>query len=267
MADMTKFDIENILKRINGIEMPKAKEGVVAKATAPKAKTRADVLKATAKETNLKQKDVAEKLKKVSKDDSVVRALTTLPAMDCNYTTDLNKATKEQLEKAIKIMEKGEGNKTRIKRCKDKLKSLNNPNRKKNVKAAAEVKTEAKEQPKEEKKKALIIQFPTKKPEFEVLDPTNEGHTYEECEAKLNKEREIFKDNDSQFVIDGLLAKCKEDANFRDNVMREDKTFAGAFEYFFNLAKQGFAIKINNNMAYLDNEMALEYSINYFNKK
>ena len=198
---------------------------------------------------------------KKKKDDSIVNTLTTVPVNDCNYVTALNQATKEQLDKAIKIMEKNGGkNKTRIKRCKEKLHSVNSTKRVVEEKPNLE-----KNEPK--KKKATVIQFPTKKPEFETLDPVDEKHTYEECEAKLSKEREIFKDADSQFVIDGLLQKCKEDDNFRNNVMREDKTYLGAFEYFYNLAKDGFAIKINNNMAYLDNEMALEYAINYFNKK
>lgn len=260
MANMIKFDIDNILSRINNTEMPIAKGKVVAKATTPKAKVKAVVQKTTAKETNEK----AEKPKRAHKDDSVVRSLSTLPAMDCNYTSALNKATKEQIEEAIKVMESNGGrNKTRIKRCKEKLAEFRGKELSKKYSKKTETEVEV-EQP---KKKAIIVQFPTKKPEFETLEPTHEGHSYEECEAKLNKEREIFKDADSKFVIDGLLEKCKEDADFCDNVMREDKTYAGAFEYFFNLAKQGFAIKVNDNMAYLDNEMALEYAINYFNKK
>lgn len=256
IIDFGSLDLGNILNHINETEVPKA----VAKATAPKPKAKANVPRATAKETKPKLSDRLEQMK----EDNVVHSLSHLPAMDGNYTGVLNKATKEQLEKAIEIMEKSGGeHKTRIKRCRDKLKSLEKGKTKVEPK-----KYKTTEQSVEEpKKKALIIQFPTKKPEIETLEPTNEGHTYEECEAKLNKEREIFKDADSKFVIDGLLAKCKEDANFRDNVMREDKTYAGSFEYFFDLARQGFAIKVNNNAAYLDNEMALEYAINYFNKK
>ena len=260
MADIFNFNINDILNRINETEMPKR---AVAKATAPKAKAKADVPKATAKETNQKPKAV------VKKGDPLVHSLATLPAMDCNYTSDLNKATKEQIEAAIKIMKSNGGrNKTRLKRCEEKLREFRGKELSKKYMKKVDDKTKTEDEPKaEQKKEAIVIQFPTKEPEFEKLEPTHEGHTYEECEAKLNKEREIFKESDSQFVIDGLLEKCKVDADFRDNVMREDKTYAGAFEYFFNLAKQGFAIKVNNNMAYLDNEMALEYSINYFNKK
>jgi len=259
IIDFGSLDLDNILNHINETEVPKAKERVVAKATAPKPKAKTNVSRATAKETKPKLSDKLEQMK----EDNVVHSLSHLPAMDGNYTGVLNKATKEQLEKAIEIMEKSGGeHKTRIKRCRDKLKSLEKGNTARKTKAESE-----KPKTEEPKKKALIIQFPTKKPEIETLEPTNEGHTYEECEAKLNKEREIFKDADSKFVIDGLLAKCKEDADFRDNVMREDKTYAGSFEYFFDLARQGFAIKVNNNAAYLDNEMALEYAINYFNKK
>ena len=247
--------LKKILKDFLAVDSKEVAK-LIAKANVPKTIAKANVPRATAKETAPK----ATAKKTVRKDDPIVRTLSIMPAMDTNYTSALNKASKEQIEKAIKLMEKGEGNKTRIKRCKDRLKTIG--------KSAPKLEDKQPEpEPEPEKKKALVIQFPTKKPEFETLDPTNEGHTYEECEAKLNKEREVFKDNDSQFVIDGLLVKCKEDTTFRDNVMREDKTFAGAFEYFFDLARQGFAIKINNNAAFLDNEMALEYAINYFNKK
>lgn len=56
----------------------------------------------------------------------------------------------------------------------------------------------------------------------------SESHTIEECIEKINKEKEIFKDSDSTFVLDGILEMCKVNPNFRNNFMREEKTFSGA---------------------------------------
>ena len=260
MADIIKFDLGNILDRINRTEMP---ERAVAKATASKPKAKADVPKPTVKET--KPKAVAKKRtdEEIDKTVGLIHTLTNLPANDGNYALALNKATKEELEEAIRIMKTNGGrNKMRIKKCEEKLAEFHGAEiREKMLKKKPKAESKA-----EEKPKVKIIQFPKERPTIELAEPTNEGHTYEECEAKLLKEREVWKDADSQFVIDGLLKECKENPIFRDNVMREDKSYAGAFDYFADLAKQGFAVKYGN-VTYLDNEMALEYAINYFNKK
>lgn len=132
--------------------------------------------------------------------------------------------------------------------------------KKRGRKAKAKVETKE-EKPKKENKK--IVQFPKTKPEIKKV--ITEGNaTYEECETKLNEERKIFKDQDSQYVIDGLLELCKVDADFRNNVMRKDKTYAGSFEYFAGMAQKGYAIKYGN-CTYLDNDLALGYAIDYFN--
>lgn len=261
MADIIKFDLGNILDRINRTEMP---ERAVAKATASKPEAKANVPKPTVKET--KPKAVAKKHtdEEIDKTVGLIHTLTSLPANDGNYASYLEKATKEELEEAIRIMKTNGGrNKMRIKKCEDKLAGF------RGAELGAELleKYLKKDEDKtDDKPKVKIIQFPKKRPKIELAEPTNEGHTYEECEAKLLKEREVWKDADSQFVIDGLLKECKENSTFRDNVMRKDKSYAGAFDYFADLAKQGFAVKYGN-VTYLDSEMALEYAINYFNKK
>ena len=53
----------------------------------------------------------------------MVHSLSSLPATDLNFTSCLKRATKEQIEKAIEIMEQKEtGNKSRITACKRELK-------------------------------------------------------------------------------------------------------------------------------------------------
>ena len=261
MADIIKFDLNNILDRISKTEIP---ERATAKAVPSKPKAKADVPRATAKETKSKVKAVAKTEKpKIKRSEETIHTLSTLPANDGNYAPALEKATKEELEEAIRIMKTNGGrNKMRIKKCEEKLAGFRGAEiREKLLKEKPKAESKAEDNP-----KVKIIQFPKKRPEIEFAEPTNEGHTYEECEAKLLKEREVWKDADSQFVIDGLLKECKENPTFRDNVMREGKSYAGAFDYFADLAKQGFAVKYGN-VTYLDNEMALEYAINYFNKK
>lgn len=118
---------------------------------------------------------------------------------------------------------------------------------------------------KEKKEPKKIIEFPKPKPEIDKL-VTDGNATYEECEEKLNKEREVFTDSDSQYVIDGLLELCKVDSDFRNNVMREDKNYQGALQYMMEMAKQGYAYKFNGG-AMMDRDMGLGFSIDYFNSK
>ena len=118
--------------------------------------------------------------------------------------------------------------------------------------------------PTAEKKKDNIIEFPKKRPNIAIAI-TDGNATYEDCEKKLNEERKIFCDNDSQFVIDGILAMCKVSQNFRNNVMRKDRTYAKAFEYFVEMAKKGYALTYNG-LTFMDNNIALGHALDYFNQ-
>lgn len=116
-----------------------------------------------------------------------------------------------------------------------------------------------------EKPKCKIVEFPKIKEEIEPM--ITEGNaTYEQCVEKLNKEREIFKESDSQYVIDGLLELCKVDQNFRNNIMLEEKSYAKAFDYFVEMAKKGYSMKYGG-VCYMDNNIALAHAIDYFNIK
>lgn len=120
------------------------------------------------------------------------------------------------------------------------------------------------EKPKTKKKKdADIIQFPKERPNI-VKIKTSGNATYEQCEEKLNKEREKFPDADSNYVIDGLLELCKVDADFCNNVMLKEKTYKDAFKYMEDMARKGYAYKMGN-MAFLDRDMGLAMCIDYFN--
>lgn len=109
-----------------------------------------------------------------------------------------------------------------------------------------------------------IIEFAKARPDIKVRMDLSESHTIEECIEKINKEKEIFKDSDSTFVLDGILEMCKVNPNFRNNFMREEKTFSGAFQYFMDLARKGYAHKFNN-VAYMDNNLALGFAMDYYN--
>ena len=205
-------------------------------------------LKALLRNLDLKKSASNEKPAPDNKEEIVERvlALSSLPVSDTNFKTALNEASREEIEAAILVMEKSGGrHKTRIKACKEKL--------------ATGVGVVDKK-----KKDDKIIKFPTEKPKIVPLPASNEKHDYNEVCEKLNKEREIFKDFDSQYVIDGLLKAAKDDANLRANIMREDKSYTGAFEYFANKAREGYCVKYGN-VSYLDNDMALELAIDYFN--
>lgn len=184
----------------------------------------------------------------------IVRSLTTLAALDGNYKGTLIKASIEDIEEAIKQMQKGGSHATRIKVCQAELKRRNGANSK-----------PQKGSEKKEEKKAKILTFPTEDKRPKVIVLVTEGTaTYEECEAKLNTEAETFKDADSQYVIQGLLELCKVDQDFRNNVMRKDKSYGGFMEYMFNAAKSGYCVKYGN-VGWIDRDMGLGLAIDYYN--
>lgn len=206
--------------------------------------------------------------------DKVVKALTSIPVNDGNYP--IKDATADQLREAISIMENDANghHKTRLSRCKAKLKQLEKSGSKivKVTKKAEDTvdNTEGTEEvyTKNPDEKAGIIIFPKKDTtEIKKLQPTGEHHTYAEAEAKLNKEREMFKgDRDSNYVIDGILEACVSDQEFLDNVMRPEKSYIGAFQYFANKAREGYCMRVGNACV-MDADTALKYAIDYFNSE
>ena len=131
-------------------------------------------------------------------------------------------------------------------------------------KSEVKPKSEQKEEKPKAQKSNNIIELAKARPDIKVRMDLSESHTIEECIEKINKEKAIFKDSDSSFVLDGILEMCKVNPNFRNNFMREEKTFSGAFQYFMDLARKGYAHKFNN-VAYMDNNLALGFAMDYYN--
>lgn len=144
------------------------------------------------------------------------------------------------------------------------------PKATKPTKATTKATEKAKNEPKkatekaEPKKDNNVIEFAKARPDIKVRLALDESATIEDCIAKADKEKAIFKDSDSLYVLDGLIAMCKASENFRNNFMREEKTYEGAFKYFMNLARQGFAHTFNG-VAYMDNDLALGFAMDYYN--
>ena len=215
--------------------------------------------------------------KETTEDEKIIHALTSIPVNDGNYP--IKKATVNQLKAAILKMEmKPSGNKTRLTRCKAKLKQLESlkstdkiveKNTDEHDIATKISKLTVKEKIIEPSKETgNIIKFPKKDTTtIKRLQPTNKHHSYEEAEAKLNKEREMFKgDRDTEYVIDGILEACVSDQEFLDNVMRPEKSYIGAFQYFANKAREGYCMRVGN-VAVMTADTALKYAIDYFNSE
>lgn len=122
-------------------------------------------------------------------------------------------------------------------------------------------KTNKKVEPKKDDNK--IIEFAKARPKVQVRF-TDGNATYEECVEKVKKEKDIYKDSSSHYVLEGLLKMCEVNQNFRNNFMREDKSYGGAFTYFSNLARQGYAHKVNG-VSYMDDDLALGMAMDYYN--
>ena len=192
----------------------------------------------------------------------VVKSLTSLPAGDCSYATALRDASEEDLKRAIKEMkESGGRHATRIKACQGALKKIESKTDVANTIAKATTHTPKAKA--EEEKKVLVFPTDDKKPRIIPLK-TEGNRTYEECIAKIEKEKEVFKDSDSQYVLEGLAELCKVDGNFRNNFMREEKTYADFMEFMYKAAMNGYCVKYGN-IGWLDRDFGLGLAIDYYN--
>ena len=205
----------------------------------------------------------------------VVDSLCSLPAGDVNYTSALNQATKAQLQLAVQIMKMNESghHQTRIDACEKKIKSFKEE---KNTKKAEQkvnptsaskttktTTTKAAQPAKKEPEK--IVEFPGAKPKIKPLAKSSESHTYEECEKKILEETKDYTDEDNQYVIKGILEKCKEDADFRNNVCLKEKSYLGFLQYMMNAAANGYCIMIGKTKGMLTKEKALDLAYDYYN--
>lgn len=123
----------------------------------------------------------------------------------------------------------------------------------------------AKNAPTTDSKVQNVVQFPGEKPKIIELPKSNGKATVLECREKLNKEREIYKDGDSQYVIEKLLELCDKSQDFRNNVMRDDKSYADGFKYMVEQVHKGYCLKVSDGVQYLDNDLAFALFVDYFN--
>lgn len=204
----------------------------------------------------------------------VVDSLCSLPAGDVNYTSALNQATKAQLQLAVQIMKMNEDghHQTRIAACEKQIKSFKEE---KNTKKAEQkvnpkpsktttTKNVSKAKP-VKKEPEKIVEFPGAKPKIKPLAKSSENHTYEECEKKIIAETKNYTDEDNQYVIKGILEKCKEDADFRNNVCLKEKSYLGFLQYMMNAAANGYCIMIGKTKGMLSKEKALDLAYDYYN--
>lgn len=182
-------------------------------------------------------------------------------------------ATKDEMDKLMQILEVAKDNLLEY----DPTPKVEEPKKKRGRPKKNNLEMEVKKQaiekrlaedtpaPKKEEKKSNILQFPMPKPEIEK-NITEGNATYEECEEKANREKAIFVDCDSQYVLDGLLELCKVDGDFRNNFMREDKNFEGVMEYMSKMCQQGYGYR-KGNYGFMDRDMGLGFAIDYYNLK
>ena len=204
----------------------------------------------------------------------VVDSLCSLPAGDVNYTSALNQATKAQLQLAVQIMKMNEDghHQTRIAACEKQIKSFKEEKNTKKAEQKVNPKpskatttknvSKAKSVKKEPEK---IVEFPGAKPKIKPLAKSSESHTYEECEKKILAETKDYADEDNRFVIQGIVDKCKEDADFRNNVCLKEKSYLGFLQYMMNAAANGYCIMIGKTKGMLSKEKALDLAYDYYN--
>lgn len=119
------------------------------------------------------------------------------------------------------------------------------------------------EKPKAEKKDNVLVFPKNDRPNVKVV--FREGnHTYDECLAKMTEETKIFVDSCNRYVIQGLLAMCEASPNFRNNLMADDKHYSDCYDYFVNMARNGYAYEYKN-VTFMDNDLALAFAIDYYN--
>lgn len=121
-------------------------------------------------------------------------------------------------------------------------------------------------------KKITFTDAPAKRklPPILPVPPTN--YSFEDANRKLAEDKTRLTDNaaDSLWTIEALSERCKEDHDFVQYVMREGKTFIGAYNYVADLAyKKLVGTRVENikscpMMVDLSKENALPYFVEYF---
>lgn len=198
-----------------------------------------------------------------------IKVLTTLPSTDGNFLSALNTASLAQLKYAVQIMKLNSGgqNSSRIKACESKIASLENGGNGKAKATPKKSKGKVASAPKEKAEPKPVEVTPLDESMRPIIVPfkKSEGnHTYEECEKKLKAELKKFTEDDSAYVVEGILERCRVDKDFCNNVMREDKSYEGFFKFMFKAAQNGYCTKVDNG-GILSANQALGLAFDYFN--
>lgn len=91
-------------------------------------------------------------------------------------------------------------------------------------------------------------------------------HTVEEVKKKLEEELKIYRDGDSKYVIEKLIELCNTDKDLLNAIMLPHKSYDKAFQYFYQKSRNVGYKMPHGNMVYLDNDKAVELSVEYFKR-
>lgn len=89
-------------------------------------------------------------------------------------------------------------------------------------------------------------------------------YTVDDVRNKLEAELEVFKDGDSRYVIKKLIERSETDCKLLQGIMRPDKSYDKAFQYFFQRSRSiGYKLPYGN-LVFLDNDSAVRLAVEYF---
>ncbi len=205
-----------------------------------------------------------------------IKVLMSLPSEDGNFKSSLATASLAQLKYAVQLMKMNgkDENTSRIKACESRIASLEKEKKTTSTKKTSKPKATASKAttkatttsaPKKEEKIEVTPMDKSKKPKVVPFKTKAEGnHTYKECEAKLNKELEKFIGADSAYVVEAVLERCRVDEEFRNNVMRKEKSYEGFYMFMADAARNGYCIKYGNVGGEVDKDTAVDLAFDYF---
>lgn len=102
----------------------------------------------------------------------------------------------------------------------------------------------------------LLLPDPAEKQEPE--------YTVDDVRQKLEAELEIYRDGDSRYVVQKLIELSAKDTKLLAGIMRPDKSYDKAFQYFFlQSRKVGYKLPYGN-LVFLDNDSAVKLAVEYF---
>lgn len=97
-----------------------------------------------------------------------------------------------------------------------------------------------------------------------LLPEPSRIYTVEDVMEKLEEELKIYRDGDSKYVIDKLIELCRTDQVLLNAIMLPHKSYDKAFQYFYKKSRNVGYKMPHGNMVYLDNDKAVELSVEYF---